>query len=167
MKVLLRGRLGFFMSFNALFSVLFQKSIRSESFSLCSLLWLPVVWCYMVGSPFRWKGLIGSSSGKVFPKGTLLQYFLRMLKVCIRYVWKHHAASSLGTQTEAQLIQELSNLLLLMDKSVGQNHSSHSLIHFTNRAAHLKHLLGSKGKYFSSFLGRSGIKKPLCKCILR
>lgn len=154
------------MSFNALFSVLLNN-IHSDRVFLCSLLWWLLVWCYVIGRSFRQKGLTGSSGEKVSPKRSLLQYFLLMLKVCIGYVWKYHAAFSLGTQTEAQLIQKLSNMHFLIGKSMEQNHCPHYLIHFISRAVHLKHLLGSMGKYFNSFFRWNRLERPLCKRILR
>lgn len=79
-----------------------------------------------------WESFCG---GKVFPERMLLQCLLWILKDSIQ---KHHSAFSLGTQTEAQLIQKLSNMHFLM----GQNHSPHYLTRFINRAVRLKHLLG-------------------------
>lgn len=116
----------------------------------------------MFGSPFKSTGLTGSS-GKIFPKRMLLQYFLSMLKVCILCIGKHHAAFSLGTQAGAQL----TNTHFLMGRSMGQNYSSHYLINFINRAVRLKHILESMSKYVYSFFRWSRLKKPIYKCILK
>jgi len=69
--------------------------------------------------------------------------------------------------SEVQLIQKLSDMHFLIGKSVGQNHSPYYLIHFINRAVHLKHLLGSMGTYLNSFFTWSRLEKPLYKHILR